>query len=522
MEKVKQVAAPTKFVSMRVKLSTVDFVRFEAELEHSSQIETSIKSLNDQSIKIGGFTQPFKTKAKKASTDFPTKQQWESHFMENAEHYDENKPGERPDTVLFKDVPKRFFSEEASLIPTEDNVRLAFLTFGQIRHIDIPMLSGEEDSLLSGAGLVAGGLPGEEFNAFSLTGTGLNFDFYVQFIDRIGFERCMDEFRDMKLMHIDDTGKAVAAAVKIQFDKSKHLSEAKILQRQESRKQAEIEAKRKEAERQRKREEAEAKEAEKERVRQAKNKEHEERRLKRQAKRREKHLKKKHESEERRLKKRIQIEERKLLLAQRKLEATRILEKLFDRVAKMKEAELAKKLEAELEAERQRKLDKLKRQKEKEEAELMEKKKKEEARLEKKEQAMKEALLKQIGDKRRVKEAERLAKEKGEEPIAKAKISSQESRESRESRSERSGRDKASRQESRESNSRDKPRSQESRDRRDRDRERESSGKDRRRERDPRDRDEEIIREKRRRMAEEDRRDRDRADDRRRDVRERR
>ena len=291
MEKVKAVASPTKFISMRVKLSTVDFVRLEAELEHSSHIETAIKALNDQAIKIGGFTQPFKTKAKKASTDFPTKQQWESHFVENAEHYDENKPGERPDTILFKDIPKRFFSEEGSLIPTEDNVRLTYLTFGTIRNIDIPMLSGEEDSLLSGAGLVAGGMPGEEFNAFSMNGTGLNFDFYVQFTDRIGFERCMDEFRDMKLMHIDDTGKAVAAAIKIQFDKSKHLSEAKIMQRAESRKQAELERKKRDEERQRKREEAERLEKEKIAVKQAKDKEAEERRLKRQAKRREKHLK---------------------------------------------------------------------------------------------------------------------------------------------------------------------------------------------------------------------------------------
>merc|ERR1711976_1094593 len=111
------------------------------------------------------------------------------------------------------------------------------------------MLSGEEDSIMSGTGLVAGGIPGDEFNAFSLTGTGLNFDFYVQFTDRIGFERCMDEFRDMKLMHIDDTGKAVAAAIKIQFDKSKHLSEAKIMQRAESRKQAELERKKRDEER---------------------------------------------------------------------------------------------------------------------------------------------------------------------------------------------------------------------------------------------------------------------------------
>ena len=86
-----------------------------------------------------------------------------------------------------------------------------------------------------------------------------------------------------------------------------------------------------------------------------------------------------------------------MLLAQRKLEATRILEKLFDRVAKMKEAELAKKLEAELEAERARKAEKLKRQKEREEAELADKKRKEEEKLEKKEKEIREKLLKQIG-----------------------------------------------------------------------------------------------------------------------------
>ena len=82
MEKVKQVAGSVKFISMRVKLSTVDFVRFEAELEHSSHIEKATAALDNQSIKIGGFTAPFKVKAKKASTDFPTKAQWEAHFMQ--------------------------------------------------------------------------------------------------------------------------------------------------------------------------------------------------------------------------------------------------------------------------------------------------------------------------------------------------------------------------------------------------------------------------------------------------------
>ena len=89
MEKVKQLGAPTKFISMRVKMSTVDFVRFEAELEHFDHVATAIEALNDQNMKIGGFTQPFKVKAKQASTDFPSKQSWTSHFVENAEHYRE-------------------------------------------------------------------------------------------------------------------------------------------------------------------------------------------------------------------------------------------------------------------------------------------------------------------------------------------------------------------------------------------------------------------------------------------------
>merc|ERR1711981_462654 len=174
MEKVKQLAAPIKFVSTRVKLSTIDFVRLETELEHSGKIDPAINALNDGEIKIGGFTNAFKTKAKKATTDFPSKHSWDAHFMENAEHYDDTKSGERPDTILFKDVPKRFFSDEGSLLPTEDNIRLAFLTFGQLRNVDVPMLNPDfaDEAATASQSLVAGG---EQFNTFSMTGTGLNF-----------------------------------------------------------------------------------------------------------------------------------------------------------------------------------------------------------------------------------------------------------------------------------------------------------------------------------------------------------
>ena len=98
----------------------------------------------------------------------------------------------------MKDVPKRFFSDDGGLMPTEDNIRLAFLTFGQIRNIDVPMLNPGfiEDTLVGQQGLVAGGAHEDKnFNTFSMTGTALNFDFYVQFMDKIGFEKCMEEIQ---------------------------------------------------------------------------------------------------------------------------------------------------------------------------------------------------------------------------------------------------------------------------------------------------------------------------------------
>jgi len=460
MEKVKQVASGVKFISMRVRLSTVDFVRFEAEMEHQSHIEKATAALDNQTIKIGGFTQPFKVKAKKASTDFPTKAQWEAHFMDNDEHYDETQPGERADTILFKEVPKRFFADEGTLTPTEENIRLTFLTFGQIRAVDVPMLNPdfEEEASLSATALVAAGKEDKAVNAFSMTGTGLNFDFYVQYMDRIGFERAMDEFRDMKLMHVDDSGKAVAATLKIQFDKSKHLSEAKMLQRAEVRKQAGIEKEQREKLRIQKRREEEQKMAEEERIRAAKDKQKEQRRLQRQNKRRERRIKKKHKGEEKKLKKKIQMEERKLILAQRKLEATRILEKLFDRVAKMKETELAKKLEAELEAERKRQEEKEKRRKDREDKDkAREEKKKQDEELEKKERELKEKLLKQVGDRRRAKEAEEKAKKSSKENGTSSK-EEERRREKRKSRIEESTRERLKEKRSRrdEESSRDK------------------------------------------------------------------
>merc|ERR1712066_283014 len=86
-------------------------------------------------------------------------------------------------------------------------------------------------------------------------------------MDKIGFEKCMEEIRDMKIMGMDENGKAVGAAVKVQFDKSKHLSEAKMLAREEARKEAALKRKEADIARQQKRDEEERKMREKERIR---------------------------------------------------------------------------------------------------------------------------------------------------------------------------------------------------------------------------------------------------------------
>lgn len=57
------------------------------------------------------------------------------------------------------------------------------------------------------------------------------FEGYIQFKDYMGFSKCMDYLRDMKLLHKEED-EIFAVDIKVDFDRSKHLSEASIRRRE--------------------------------------------------------------------------------------------------------------------------------------------------------------------------------------------------------------------------------------------------------------------------------------------------
>lgn len=56
------------------------------------------------------------------------------------------------------------------------------------------------------------------------------FEGYVQFKDYMGFSKCMDYLRDMKLVHKEEE-EVFTTDIKVDFDRSKHLCEASIRRR---------------------------------------------------------------------------------------------------------------------------------------------------------------------------------------------------------------------------------------------------------------------------------------------------
>ncbi|TNN52815.1 A-kinase anchor protein 17A [Liparis tanakae] len=329
MERIKAMVAPEQFSALRISKSTMDFIRFEGEVEN----KTVVKSLLSQN-----------------KVDFPTRHDWDS-FFRDAKDMNETLPGERPDTIHLEGLPCRWFSLKDSPFPdrpSEDVLIAVFQTFGKVRNVDIPMLDPYREEMLD-----------KNFNTFSFGGH-LNFEAYVQFQEYGGFTKAMDTLRSMKLMLKGDDGKAVACNIKVAFDTSKHLSELALKRRgQERMKLQELERQREEHKRREKEEEERRKEDErkqKEQVEEEKERRKEERIRKRDQKLREreekrnlKKVRRQQEEEQKKLQMKIAMEERRLLLAQRNLESIRLIAELLARAKDLKHQQ-QEKLRAEQEA----------------------------------------------------------------------------------------------------------------------------------------------------------------------------
>ncbi|XP_032879228.1 A-kinase anchor protein 17A isoform X1 [Amblyraja radiata] len=389
MERLKCMVHPEQFATLRVSKSTMDFVRFEGEVENKNMVKTFLSKLDAKTIKLSGFTDTLKVRAAEVKIDFPTRHDWDS-FFRDAKDVNETLPGERPDTIHLEGLPCKWFAlkNPSSEKPSDSILRSVFESFGKIRNVDIPMLDPYREEMT-----------GKNFHTFSFGGH-LNFEAYVQYQEYIGFVKAMDALRGMKLLYKGDDAKAVACSIKVTFDTTKHLSDLSIrrrqlerqklqeleLQREEQKRREKEEEERKKDEERRQREfeeqERERKREEKVRKREQKQKEREERR----------NMRKLQREEQKRLQEKIALEERKLLLAQRNLQSIRLIAELLSRAKAGKQQELEAR---EVEATRLHKMEEKRRQQETE-LRKVEEEKERVVELQHKEKELREKLLENL------------------------------------------------------------------------------------------------------------------------------
>ncbi|CAG9535439.1 unnamed protein product [Cercopithifilaria johnstoni] len=325
MEKIKKAVSPIELSSIRVMTSTIELVRFEAELPSRKILAKVIKALDGYTLKVMGFFEPLKVRAAEAKSDFPTRHDWDE-FFRNSDNMNELEAGERPDTIYLAKVPSNWFKEFGSTddsMPNERVLQNVFERFGTVRCVDIPVCDPYRRKMPAK-------ISGVRTTGFSF-GQEVLFEGYVQFVEYISFVRAMDFLRNKKLVKKMPDDRIFEAAIKVDFDKNKHLSDKSIYKRYVERERLKELEKQKISEERRKREKEESNKANT-------RKRHFDRCLQREEKQRQKRNKEKRLKKECLLNEMIAEEGRKLLIAQRKLESRRLLSALFWRIeAKLRE-----------------------------------------------------------------------------------------------------------------------------------------------------------------------------------------
>lgn len=224
MDKIKMLIRPDEFTVLKVTKTTVEFVRFEGELETKEKIARVLAKIDNKMIKLKDFSELMRVKAAEWKSDFPHRRVWDD-FFSSAKDMDEMKPGQRPDTVYISNLPSNWFvpyhltGEDA--VPSEKIFYRVFEKFGSIRYVDIPICDPYRKKMKDHIS----GLKNSSFERTEF------FEGYIQFKDYIGFTRAMDALRNMKLVHKEEET-AIEVNIKVDFDKSKHLSDGSIRRRE--------------------------------------------------------------------------------------------------------------------------------------------------------------------------------------------------------------------------------------------------------------------------------------------------
>lgn len=398
MEKVKSMVAPAQFSVLRVVESSLEKIRFEAEVDTKSLLTKIVSKLEGNMIKLSGLAEPLKVRAFESKIKYPVKHDWES-FFRDAKNLNEWKPGERPDTVHLKGLPSKWFSDELSgSKPSKEAIVSVFERYGKIRCLDVPSLDPYRTRITR--------KHQPNFQTFCF-GSDLHFEVYIQYEEYQGFVNAMQALKGMKLLLLSDTGNAATATIQFDFDKTSHLSETNIMKRNSERNLL-VESDRKEEERRKKEKEEEERRQEEERQ---KAKEHElellreiqenqrrkeERRKAREERRRLKQEEKKRLEKERKARKKELLMERKRVESLRETQASYLFAELFQRVASCVAEEEDKKRKREEELAILAQIKKKKEQLEKELKRKEEEERKKKEKMEEDEKQLRDKLLKNL------------------------------------------------------------------------------------------------------------------------------
>ncbi|CAG7734731.1 unnamed protein product [Allacma fusca] len=172
MERIKGLVSPESFISLKVVKNTLEFIRFEGDLDNRNILKAIIARIDGKALKLTGFKELLKIRVAETKIVFPSKYDWDS-FFRDAKHMNEMKAGERPDTIHFQNLPR----------------------CGRIMVSQDPV-----------------------------------FEAYVQYKDYLSFVKAMDALRNCFLLYQEDN-KSWVASIKVNFDKSKHLSDDSIRKR---------------------------------------------------------------------------------------------------------------------------------------------------------------------------------------------------------------------------------------------------------------------------------------------------
>ncbi|XP_046401346.1 A-kinase anchor protein 17A [Ischnura elegans] len=348
MEKVRNIIKPDEFSSLKVSKSTLEFVRLEAEIDNKGRIPNLLSKLDSRTIKLSGFTDVLKVRAAEAKIPYPTRHMWDSYFRDS-KHMNDIKPGERPDTIHICNLPSKWFTDKLSKsdgrdMPSDYIFKKVFEAFGEVRVVDIPMLDPFRNEMKNTTGI-----------STFFFGQDHSFEGYVQFKEYVCFVKAMTALKGMKLLY-KDGDKAWTANIKVDFDKTKHLSdesirkramerekilrERKLQKEEEERKLKELEERKREEESRKLREE-EAKAA---RERQAV----EERQRRRETRRKEKELLKQKQIREEEKSAKLSEEKAALAAECRRIKSMRLLRYLLEKAKVRLEKELILKKKEEL------------------------------------------------------------------------------------------------------------------------------------------------------------------------------